>query len=65
MKENLITKSKLARKYGWSLVLLRKKIHTNRELWKELKENSYTVYQKVLTPLQLEIIYRYLGRPEG
>jgi len=59
-----MTKSKLDRKYGWSLVLLRTKINTNRDLWEELKENSYDPYQKVLTPLQVEIIFKYLGRPE-
>ena len=64
METKSMTKSKLAGKYGWSLVLLRKKINTNRELWGELRENSYEPYQKVLTPLQVEIIFKYLGRPE-
>lgn len=65
MTENSISKSKLAKMYGWSLVLLRKRINLNPNLRQELKENFYNSYQKVFTPLQVEIIYKHLGKPKG
>ena len=65
MTDNSISKSKLAKMYGWSLVLLRKRINLNDKLFKELMENYYNYNQKVFTPLQVEIIYKYLGKPEG
>ncbi|MEN8122469.1 MAG: DUF4248 domain-containing protein [Bacteroidota bacterium] len=63
MTTNSISKSKLAKKYGWSLVLLRKRINLNPKLRQELRENFYNSYQKVFTPLQVEIIYKHLGKP--
>ena len=65
MESKSITKSKIAKMYGWSLVLLRKNIVMNKDLWQELKENYYNPYQKVLTPLHVEIIFKHLGRPES
>ena len=63
MTDNSISKSKLAKMYGWSLVLLRKRINLNPNLRQELRKNFYNPYQKVFTPLQVEIIYTYLGKP--
>ena len=64
MTDNSISKSKLAKMYGWSIVLLRKRINLNDKLREELMENSYNYFQKVLTPLQVEIIFKHLGKPE-
>ena len=35
----------------------------NRKLWDELAEAGYTRGQRLLTPRQVELVFRYLGEP--
>jgi hypothetical protein len=60
-----VNKTTLAAKYGWHYSFLVKKINTCRELYKELRETAdYNPYQRLITPKQVEIIYKYFGNPE-
>jgi hypothetical protein len=38
-------------------------IRHNRQLDKALRATGYTPEQRVFTPLQVELIFRYLGEP--
>ena len=35
----------------------------NRQLTEELRQTGYRPRQQVFTPMQVEVIFRYLGRP--
>jgi hypothetical protein len=60
-----INKTQLARKFGWTVEFLVKKINTSKNLYKELTEQAeYNPYQRIFTPLQVDIIYKYFGNPE-
>ncbi len=38
-------------------------IHHHERLREELKETGYRPHQRIFTSLQVELIFRYLGRP--
>lgn len=60
-----INKTTLAAKFGWDYNFLVRTINKNSKLYNELKESAnYNPYQRLLTPLQVEIIYKHLGNPE-
>lgn len=60
-----INKTSLANQYGWSLKFLMNKINTTKELYQELKiDAGYRSHMRILTPKQVEIIYKYFGEPE-
>ncbi|MCF6241285.1 MAG: DUF4248 domain-containing protein [Bacteroidales bacterium] len=60
-----INKTQLAKQYGRTLDFLRKNINTTPGLLNELRTKAdYKLYQRVLTPMQIAIIYKYLGEPE-
>jgi hypothetical protein len=62
--ELAVNKTELAQRYGWTLKFLRTKINTTPGLLDALKKADYNLYQRVLTPLQVDIIYNYLGNPQ-
>lgn len=43
--------------------LLNRELRHNLDLWQSLLHANYHPSQKRLTPLQIQIIYRYLGEP--
>ncbi|MBQ0159428.1 MAG: DUF4248 domain-containing protein [Bacteroidales bacterium] len=43
--------------------LLNRELHHNPDLWQSLLDANYSPSQKRFTPLQVQIIYRYLGEP--
>lgn len=47
--------------YGVDLRTLMRWINTNEELLSSLKEAGYKPLNKILTPLQISIIRKYLG----
>jgi len=52
----------MAELYGWSLNFFVRKINTTPGLLNELKQKAdYNTYQRHLTPLQVQIIKKYLG----
>jgi len=63
---NSINKTTLARMYGWTLKYLAYKINTSKNLLSELKQSTeYNPYQRLFTPLQIEIIFKHFGTPES
>lgn len=59
-----INKTTLAGEYGWTLRFLVRKINTSPELLKELRQKTnYCFYQRIFTPIQVEIIYKHFGKP--
>lgn len=34
-----------------------------KPLWEELQKTEYNPLQRILTPLQVELIFKYLGEP--
>ena len=63
--DNSINKTLLANRFGWRLNFFTKKINTTPGLLQELKDvANYYPYQRLFTPKQVEIIYKYLGNPE-
>ena len=59
-----INKTSLANKYGWTLKYLMNKINTTKKLLIELKEEGdYRSHMRILTPKQVDIIYRHFGEP--
>ncbi len=63
--QKVINKTSLAELYGWNLSFLRKQLSTNKNLLQELTiEANYKPGQRILTPKQINIIFKHLGNPE-
>jgi len=64
-----LSKSELAIRYNPNTTshnavrILRKWILHNLELMAELKKANYDYHNHLLTPLQIRIIFKYLGEP--
>jgi hypothetical protein len=63
--QKVINKTSLAELYGWNLSFLRKQLSTNKNLLQELTiKANYKPGQRILTPKQVNIIFKHLGNPE-
>ena len=61
----MISKYELAELYAQNVDVLFKKIHGNIYLLSELEEVGYIKRSKMLTPLQVAIIFKWLGTPQN
>lgn len=60
-----INKTSLAQKYGWTTNFLVKWINQHPALLNELIETGYIPKKdRIFTPKQIDIIYKYLGDPD-
>jgi hypothetical protein len=74
MKENsnrkrVFSKSELANLYNSDVAqstaerILRRWIHQDADLMKALQEKNYNKHCHILTPVQVDLIFSYLGEP--